>query len=97
MSRLPTCLSSQDVHDLFRQGMRAFVLVKVKTGMEHESLDAFRSIASLEEIHSLFGEYDYILTLQAADTVTLARLITTRIRKTPGVLQTTTLLEAPFA
>lgn len=75
--------------------MRAYVLVRVKTGMEREALGTFQSIASLEEIHFLFGEYDYILTVQATDTATLARLITTRIRQAPGVLQTVTLLEAP--
>lgn len=76
--------------------MRAYVLVRVKTGMERETLDALQEIASLEEVDFLFGEYDYILTLQATDTATLARLITTRIRKAPGVLQTVTLLEAPL-
>jgi len=77
--------------------MRAYVLVRVATGMEREALEVFQSIASLEEIDFLFGEYDYILTVQATDTSTLARLITTRIRKAPGVVQTTTLLEAPLA
>ncbi len=76
--------------------MRAYVLVKVATGHEQEALDALRSIASLEEITFLFGEYDYILTIQATDTATLARLITTRIRKAPGIVQTMTLLEAPL-
>lgn len=75
--------------------MRAYVLVRVKTGSERETLDAFQSIASLEEIDFLFGEWDYILTVQATDTATLARLITTRIRRAPGVLSTATLLEAP--
>lgn len=76
--------------------MRAYVLVKVETGREREALDALQSIASLEEIDFLFGEYDYILTIESTDTSTLARLITTRIRKAPGVFQTVTLLEAPF-
>ena len=76
--------------------MRAYVLVKVRAGREREALDALQAIASLEEIDFLFGEYDYILTLQSTDTATLARLITNRVRKAPGVLQTTTLLEAPF-
>ncbi len=76
--------------------MRAYILVKVKTGHEREALDALQNIASLEEIDFLFGEYDYILTIQSTDTATLARLITTRVRKAPGVLQTATLLEAPF-
>ncbi len=76
--------------------MRAYILVKVKTGREREALDAFHDIASLEEIDFLFGEFDYILTLQATDTATLARLIATRVRRAPGVLQTVTLLEAPL-
>ncbi len=76
--------------------MRAYVLVKVSTGKEKEALEALQGIASLEEIDFLFGEYDYILTLQATDTVTLSRLITSRIRRAPGVLQTMTLLEAPI-
>ncbi len=76
--------------------MRAYVLVKVTTGKEREALDSLKGIASLEEINFLFGEYDYILTLQATDTVTLSRLITTRVRRAPGVVQTMTLLEAPM-
>ncbi len=76
--------------------MRAYVLVKVQTGRERDALDALDGIAALEEIDFLFGEYDYILTLQSSDTATLARLITTRVRKAPGVVQTQTLLEAPF-
>ena len=77
--------------------MRAYILVKVETGREREALDAIRSIPAVEEIDVLFGEYDYILTIHATDTATLARLITMRVRKAPGVTQTTTLLEAPLA
>ena len=76
--------------------MRAYILVKVATGMEREALDALKGLATLEEINFLFGEYDYILTLEAVDTVTLSRLISGRIRKAPGVIQTMTLLEAPL-
>ncbi len=76
--------------------MRAYVLVKVSTGSEREALDSLKGIANLEEINFLFGEYDYILTLQASDTVTLSRLVSSRIRRAPGVIQTMTLLEAPI-
>lgn len=77
--------------------MRAYVLVRVETGRERDALEALQGIASLEEIDFLFGEYDYILTVESTDTATLARLISTRIRQAPGVLQTITLLEAPLA
>lgn len=76
--------------------MRAFVLVKVATGKEREALDAYQSIPSLEEINFLFGDYDYILTIQAPDTVTMSRVIRNRVRKTPGTLQTITMIEAPM-
>lgn len=76
--------------------MRAYILVKVKTGRERDALDTLQGIAAVEEIDVLFGEYDYILTLWAEDTAALARLITMRVRKAPGVVQTTTLLEAPL-
>ena len=76
--------------------MRAYILVKVKTGREREALDALQGIAALEEVDVLFGEYDYIVVLQAEDTAALARLVTMRVRKAPGAIQTTTLLEAPL-
>lgn len=76
--------------------MRAYVLVKVATGTERVAMDSLRDIAALEEIHFLFGDWDYILTFETTDTVTLARLITQRVRRVPGVEQTITLLEAPM-
>ena len=76
--------------------MRAFVLVKVATGREREMIDAFNSIPGLEEINFLFGDYDYILTLRAPDTVTMARVIRIRVRGAPGTLQTITMIEAPM-
>ena len=76
--------------------MRAFVLVKIATGKEREAIDAFQGIPGLEEINFLFGDYDYILTLQAPDTVSMARVIRNRIRKAPATLQTITMIEAPM-
>ena len=76
--------------------MRAFVLVKIAVGKEREAHDAFQAIPGLEEINFLFGDYDYMLTLQAADTVTMSRVIWNRVRRAPGVLQTVTMIEAPL-
>ncbi len=76
--------------------MRAYVLVKVATGSERAAMDDLKSLASVVEIHFLFGDFDYILTLDSPDTLSLARLITQRIRRVPGVEQTITLLEAPI-
>lgn len=75
--------------------MRAYVFVRVATGHEREVLEALQSVTSVEEIHFLFGDWDYILSIHAPDTQSLSRLIGQRIRSLPGVLRTMTLLEAP--
>ena len=76
--------------------MRAYVLLKVATGREREILDTLKGIPNLEDIYFLFGEWDYILAVQASDTAALSRLVTQRIRKLPGMAQTMTLIEAPL-
>jgi DNA-binding Lrp family transcriptional regulator len=75
--------------------MKAYILVKVLTGHERDVFDRLSELRGLEEIHYLFGDWDYLLSIRAADTLGLSRIITQRIRKTPGIAQTTTLLEAP--
>ncbi len=76
--------------------MRAFVLVKLGVERGREGFDALQSIANVEEIGSLSGEYDCILSLQAPDTVMLSRIVMNRVRRAPGVERTATLLEAPM-
>jgi len=80
---------------LGRPPVRAYVLVKVTTGRERAVFDKLNEIAGLEEIHYLFGDWDYILSIRTTDTISLSRLITERIRRTPGIAQTHTLIEAP--
>ncbi len=76
--------------------MKAYVLVKVVMGHEHAVVEALQAIPALKEIHFLFGEYDYLLTLDIQDTNALALLVSRRIRKVPGVERTSTLIEAPI-
>ncbi len=76
--------------------MKAYVLVKVLTGHEKAVVDALQSIPALKEIHFLFGEYDYLLTLDIQDTNALALLVGRRIRKVAGIEKTSTLIEAPI-
>lgn len=75
--------------------MRAYILVKVTTGREREVFDQLGRVASIEEIHFLFGPWDYILSIRATDAMGLSRLVSQRIRRTPGIARTMTLLEAP--
>ncbi len=76
--------------------MRAYVLMKVTVGMERTVMEQITGIPGLEEVHVLFGDYDYILALQAPDVSALTQVITNKIRKLHGVEKTVTLLEAPI-
>jgi len=76
--------------------MRAYVLIKVGMGREKDVMESLQNIAAIREIHFLFGEYDYLLSLDVPDTTALARLVSMRIRKVAGVEQTATLVEAPI-
>jgi DNA-binding Lrp family transcriptional regulator len=76
--------------------MKAYILVKVLTGHERSVVEALQSIPALKEIHFLFGEYDYLLTLDIQDTNALALLVSRRIRKVAGIERTSTLIEAPI-
>ena len=76
--------------------MKAFVLVKVATGREKETMKAIRAIPVIEDAHFLFGDFDYILTVSSSDYFALSRLVSQRVRKLPGVERTATLLEAPM-
>lgn len=78
-----------------RKAMKAFVLVKVATGRENEAMKALHAIPTLEDVHFLFGDYDYIVTINSPDCSALSRLVTHRLRKIPGIERTVTLLEAP--
>ena len=75
--------------------MKAFVLVKVAAGREKEALKALHAIPTLEDVHFLFGEFDYILTIASPDYAAISRLVTQRVRKIPGIVRTATLVEAP--
>ncbi len=76
--------------------MRAFVLVKVATGHEVEAMKALRAIPNVGDVHFLFGEFDYILSVDSTSWEGLSRLLSQRVRRIPGVEQTVTLLEAPI-
>lgn len=76
--------------------MKAYVLLKVATGHENEAMKALHALPALDDVHFLFGEFDYILTLSSPDYLALSRLVTLRVRKIPGVEKTMTLLEAPI-
>ncbi len=73
-----------------------YVLVRVKPTYEQDVGETIRGLDACEEIHPLFGEYDYIVKLEGKDHQELTRVILEQIRGLEGVAATKTLVKTSF-
>ncbi len=73
-----------------------FVLINVAPAHEHEVYNKLSKIPQIVELHPLFGEYDLIAKIDAADFEELGTLIVNKIRAITGVLDTKTLTGLTF-
>lgn len=70
--------------------IRAFTLIKIKTGDLRAAVCDLRRIPLVDEANLTFGPYDIIATLHAADLQELGRVVAREIQTIPGVLETRT-------
>ncbi len=70
--------------------IKAYLLMKVKTGKSKEVLKLLREIPEVEQAHACFGQPDIFGLLNAEDDRTLAEMIITKIQTIPGVEETDT-------
>jgi DNA-binding Lrp family transcriptional regulator len=73
-----------------------FVLINVAPAQEHEVYNKLSTIPQVVELHPLFGEYDLIAKIDAADFEELGTIIVNKIRSITGVLDTKTLTGLSF-
>lgn len=73
-------------------GIQAYVLVKVNKGEEGKVIECLRSIESVREAHSVFGEYDAVALVQTSSIDTLKETIRHKIRPIEGVVTTSTMV-----
>ncbi len=76
--------------------IRGFVMVQCKTGFEQNAFKKLQSYPWVEEVHPLFGEFDFILRVTANDPNDLAKYIIDEVRSIEGIIDTKTFLEASF-
>jgi len=72
--------------------MKAYVLVKTAGGKEDDVLRKLLSLSTVEEAHKVFGQYDIVAEIRGRDMETIVEVVTARIRKIDGLLDTHTLL-----
>lgn len=67
-------------------------MITCETGCETSVLDSIRKLEGIKEVKGTIGNYDIVLKIESESTEQLRDLISTRIRRIPQILATTTLL-----
>jgi len=73
-----------------------FVLISTAPAKEHEVYNELLKVKEIVELHPLFGEYDLIAKVEAADFNVLGQVVVDKIRSIQGVIDTKTLTGIKF-
>jgi DNA-binding Lrp family transcriptional regulator len=68
-----------------------FVLMHVLSLHENEVFNKLSKIPEVVEVHSIFGEYDLIVKIEAKDYESIAEIIIHKIKTINGITDTKTL------
>jgi DNA-binding Lrp family transcriptional regulator len=74
--------------------VKAYILVNVSTGTEDEVSKALVEFDEVEEVATIYGEYDAIIKVAAKDMNQLDDFITSRLRSLPNIFMTSTMIIA---
>jgi DNA-binding Lrp family transcriptional regulator len=72
--------------------MKAYVLIKVRTGDLREVLRHLKSVQGVVEANMTFGPFDAVAIVQAENVNHLGQIIAMGIQPIPGILETLTCL-----
>ena len=74
--------------------IKAYILVNVSTGTEDEVSKALVEFNEVEEVATIYGEYDAIIKVAAKDMNHLDNFITNQLRSVPNIFMTSTMIIA---
>jgi DNA-binding Lrp family transcriptional regulator len=72
--------------------MKAYVMIKVRSGEIKEAVGQLRKITGVVEAHMTFGPYDAIAVVEAENIAEVGAITALEIQPIPGVEQTLTCL-----
>jgi DNA-binding Lrp family transcriptional regulator len=72
--------------------VKAYVLIKTASGKEDDVLRDLINLNLVEEAHKVFGMYDLVAEVIGRDMETVVDVVTGKIRKVEGMIDTQTLL-----
>lgn len=67
-----------------------YIFIKTHPKMEVRTYRDLRKIDEISELTPLFGDFDLIAKIEARDFYVLSRIVLSKIRKHPGVIETMT-------
>ncbi|HEY8446282.1 MAG TPA: Lrp/AsnC ligand binding domain-containing protein [Thermomicrobiales bacterium] len=71
--------------------MKAYVLITAEVGKSPAIQDALRA-AGIQHVDAVAGTYDLVAVVEAEDPKALGEIVMGTIQRTPGVINTVTLL-----
>ncbi len=76
--------------------VKAYVLIKAASGKEEDVIKTLNEMSVTDEVHGVFGGYDIVAEIRGRDMETLIEIVTGKIRKIDGIMDTETLLIVDF-
>jgi DNA-binding Lrp family transcriptional regulator len=73
-----------------------YVLINSTPAKEHEVYNKLLDVKEIEELHPLFGEFDFIAKIEVEDFDALGKIVVEKIRTIEGVIDTKTLTGIKF-
>ena len=68
------------------------VLVKLQAGREQQTLTKIKEIKGISHVSAVYGRWDLVVDVEADDLPQMSQLVVGRLRNTPGVFSTETLV-----
>ena len=74
--------------------VKTYIMINVKAGTEDEVCEELVKLEEVEEVATIYGEYDAVIKAQAKDLNHLDRFIIEKLREIPNIILTATMLIA---
>jgi len=72
--------------------MVGLILIRLDAGKEESVLSKMRDVKGVKKVQAVFGRWDLVATVEAADLTALTSLVIKKIRAIEGVSATETLI-----
>jgi DNA-binding Lrp family transcriptional regulator len=72
--------------------VKAYIMMNVNTGSEDEVCDELVKFEEVEEVATIYGEYDAVVKVRASDMDHLDHFILKKLRGIPNIFLTATML-----